>query len=113
GLDVLAGQNAHDAGGGARRRDIDALDPRMRMGREHDHGMGLMRQLDIVDKAATTGEKAHVLDPAHRLTNAIGMGVEMLLHGAPSRPWRRTALRDPAIIHIGFIFLIKWPLGTR
>jgi len=43
--------------------------------------MRLVRQLDIIDKAAASGEKAHVLHPADRLANAKGLRIELLAHG--------------------------------
>src|SRR5262249_47969458 len=80
GLNVFARQHTNDARGAARSLGVDALDPRMRMRREHDHRVSLVRQLDIVDKAAMAGEKAPVLDPAHRLADAVGLPIKMLVH---------------------------------
>ena len=81
GRDVFTGEHANNAGGAARGRSVDAFNARMRMRRQHDHCVSLVRQLDIVDKAAAAGEKAPVLDPAYRLADAVGLHIKRLAHG--------------------------------
>ena len=67
GLGVGAGQNQQHAGRGLGLRGVDALDPRVGIGRGHGHRIGLVRQVDVVDIAALAGEKTLVLDPLDRL----------------------------------------------
>src|SRR6476660_6103511 len=59
----------------ARRRErcclVDRSNPRMGMGRAHDHRMRLLRQAEIVGKAALAGKETSILLPPHRLTNAV------------------------------------------
>ncbi len=112
GLHVVTGQHTHDPGRGARRRCVDAFDARMRMRREHDDCMRLVRQLDVIDEAAASGEKAHVLDAAYRLADAIGFRVELLVHGRSliARAQDRTAHVGQ---HVRIVLLIKWPLRLR
>ncbi len=41
----------------------------MRVRRHHNHAVALLRQFEIIDKAAAAGNKSRVLDPQHGLTD--------------------------------------------
>ena len=60
--------------------DIDAADTRVRVRREHHHRMRLVRQLEVIDEVAASGEEARILDATHGLANAVGLSVELLVH---------------------------------
>ena len=70
GRDIRSGENGEHAGRGLGLGGIDALDAGMGV-RRHDHdAMALLRQVDVVDKAAAAGNEAWVLEPGYRLTDA-------------------------------------------
>ena len=48
------------------------------MRREYHDRMRLVWKLDVINEAAASGEEARILDPAHRLANAVGLNVELL-----------------------------------
>ena len=68
---IRTGQDRDHARCGARRRDVDAPDPRMRVGRAHETRVRLARQVDVVAIAAVTNEEARVVLAEDRLADAI------------------------------------------
>ncbi len=64
--DVGPGPHRGDAGCFQRRRDIDRAQLGMRIGRAHDPHVQLMRERDVADKAAASGDQRRVLQPRHR-----------------------------------------------
>ena len=52
--------------------------------REDNASVRLVRQFDVIDKAAAPGKKANVFNPPNRLADSIGLHVEMLGHGRSS-----------------------------
>src|SRR5262249_10299988 len=60
----------------ARRRRVDGADAGMGMGRTQDGRMGLLRQVDVIEIAAATGEQPQIFLADNRLTHSE-------LHGVP------------------------------
>ncbi len=79
GDDIGAGQHGQNTVGGFGSFGIDLLDPRMRVRRHDHHAVALMRQVEVVDIAAATGDEARILDPRYGLTDAE------FLHGLSPR----------------------------
>ena len=69
---VAPGQHREHAGRRRGARDIDRDEPRMRMGRAHEHGISLARPVEIVDEAPAPGEEPLVLDARHALSDELG-----------------------------------------
>ena len=68
-FDVGAGQHGDDAIGGLGFGCVDALNARVRVRRHNHHAIQLLRQVDIVDIAAPTGDEAGVLKAGNRLSD--------------------------------------------
>ena len=75
GLHIRADKNGDDAGRGARRRRIDALDLRARVRRAHDVGVGLVRAIDVVRVSPAPGQKAEVLFALDRSADSMSVVV--------------------------------------
>jgi len=67
---------------GPRRRDIDAQQHGVRIGRAHDAHMKLMREADIADKLAPPGEQWRVLQPRERASESRP-GSGFAVHAGP------------------------------
>ena len=68
---IRAGEHRDHARRGARRRDVDAPDPRVRVGRAHEARVRLAGQVDVVAVAAVADEQARVVLAEDRLAEAI------------------------------------------
>ena len=89
--DVGAGPDRDDAGRGQRRRDVDAAQHGMGVGRAHDAHVQLVREADIADELAAPGEQRRVLEPRDRAAeNATGERVRG--HADHFRPSRSSAI---------------------
>ena len=106
GLEVLAGEDAHDPRGLGGGRGVERLDARMRVRRAQEGGVGLARQGDVVGVLALTGQEAGVLAPLDRLADealACVHGVLLLVNLwnsgwvglRPGRPSRRRPAGPP------------------
>ncbi len=74
---ILAGRDAEHARHRRRRPRIDPRDPRMRVWRAHDGGIGLPRQSEIVAEPAMAGQEPLILLASQRLadgTQAVQIG---------------------------------------
>src|SRR4051812_47028777 len=61
-LDVLVSEDREDIGCGARHRDVDCADPRMRMRRAHEHPESLIWLRRILDKAPKPAHQRVIFD---------------------------------------------------
>jgi hypothetical protein len=76
-----------------RRRSVDPLDCSMPMRRAQHMSMHLPGQSEIVDVAATAGQKPEILQPADRAPAIFGLHPSLVPCGAGVRMARRRATR--------------------
>ena len=87
GHDVVAGIDRENAGRPTRRLNVDRLHQGMRVRRAHEHGVGLPRQVNVVDVASLAAQQAWVLEPQHGLADSIlAHDVLILRNGSISIP---------------------------
>ena len=70
-LDVVAGIDGHHARCRFRRVDIDRPDLRVGMRRADEDGVGLARQVHVVDEAPLPAQQARILEPQDRLADTV------------------------------------------
>ncbi len=75
GGEVALREHAEHARHGLRRRRIEPRYFRMRVRRAQQDGIGLARNVDVVDEPPAALQQPRVLEPAHRLTDAEGAHV--------------------------------------
>ena len=85
GGDILAGEDRHDAGRLARRRDVDPVEGGVGVRRAQEIGMRLARTVDVVDVMAFAGDETDVFAALYRGANA-GRAHECLPGCRRSRP---------------------------
>ena len=68
--DVGACQYGDNAVDGLSLGGVDALDPRVRVGRHNHHAIELLRQVHIVDIAAPASDETRILEAGNRLSDA-------------------------------------------
>jgi hypothetical protein len=82
GREIGAGQHGQRAGGLPGVGGADAEDPRVRVRRAHDHGVGLTRQIHVVGVAAQPLEEPPVLHAADGLAHRELLARHRFTHGA-------------------------------
>ncbi len=90
--DVLAGDDANDAGQRLGRRRVDRDDLRVRVRAAHDRRVRHAGQLDVVEVAALAAQEARVLDAVDALAEPAARA-RLRRRRCRGRPWRRS---DPA-----------------
>ena len=89
---VLAGEHPCDAGHRLRPRHFDAADHRVRMRRAHEHGIALVRQVDVVGVLARAGDEAQVFLAPHGLADVRQLREIGCTHCLP--PYGLAAMAD-------------------
>jgi hypothetical protein len=74
---IALGEDPEDPAPLPHRRGVDPLYRGMRMQRPHYMGIELLWQSEIVDVAATSGQKPEILEPADRALTIVGLHLHL------------------------------------
>jgi len=96
-LAVLAGKHAKNTRHPPCPRCVDLQDPRMRVGRTHDDGIGLPRHVEVVGEPSLAGQQPLILlaadRPADRADRGDRVNVDRVVHSLASGSYSPSSIR--------------------